>query len=139
MTIVQVYHVLVKVSLQNSSKRSSKSHRRNTSGGMPSGPQAFPIFNDDLAFSSSCLVNGPVFIFRGGKTVLASKFLPASSDGLVPSRPQKCFFYQFSILSFSVSPASLPLLADFLWVILLIRVQAWLCFALLCSSCTDHL
>ena len=46
----------------------SKSHNLNTSGGIASGPAAFPIFNEDFTFLSSSIVNRPSLISRSSKS-----------------------------------------------------------------------
>ena len=46
----------------------SKSHNLNTSGGIASGPAAFPIFNEDFTFLSSSIVNKPSLISRSSES-----------------------------------------------------------------------
>ena len=75
----------------------SKSHNLNTSGGIASGPAAFPIFNEDFTFLSSSIVNRPSLISRSSKMFGISSSRSSSANPFVKkvevlhSTPVACF------------------------------------------------
>ena len=92
----------IKALLQNSRQVSSKSHNLKTSGGMPSGPAAFPVFSEDLTFLNSAKVKGSSLMSRSSK-IFGISSSGSSTEGVSPRSFLK-WVNHVSTLSSGLSP-----------------------------------
>ena len=106
--------------LQNSRQVSSKLQALKTSGGMSSGPAAFPVLREDLTFLNSARVKGSSLISRPSKRLGISSS-GSSTVGVSPSSFLK-WVNQVSTLFSGLSPETCPSLAFFRPEISLFRI-----------------